>query len=351
MNQEYFQTSKKEWVVQLLLWSWLIASLIFGDPWTRIFPDRGVLFVIITAIIPTYVNAYVLIPRYFTRSKWPRYLILALALLLAINIMRGLLITLNMIVSGQDIDFGPVWYEWSFRAFRSFDGFIFSGGTWPFYISFAYRFIKDWFVNEQIKSRLISEKLTMELALLKSQVNPHFLFNTLNNIYAIALEEKANSTASSISKLGTLMRYSLHDTQADFIPLSKEVNYLEQYIELQRMRLSDDQRVSVDIKLDEGVGQVMIAPMMLMPFVENAFKYGVSTTSESRVDITMKLSGGMLVMEVQNTVHQRRQPRPGGLGLANVERRLTQVYPDRHKLSYGLEEGRYKVRLELHLYA
>lgn len=219
--------------------------------------------------------------------------------------------------------------------------------------SFAYRFIKDWFVNAQVRKQLVSEKLTMELALLKAQVNPHFLFNTLNNVYALALAERAETTADSLEKLGALMRYSLHDAQADFILLSNELDYLEQYADLQKLRTTPD-RMTVAMRLDvAGIGHQKIAPMILIPFVENAFKYGMSTTEVSQIAIDVTYAARVLSLRIQNTIHSQRvntsDGMPGGLGLTNVQERLRLIYPGRHRLVHGAAEDTYRVELDVTL--
>ncbi len=230
---------------------------------------------------------------------------------------------------------------------------MFSGTAWIVYISFAYRFIKDWFVNEQVRKQLIAEKLTMELALLKAQVNPHFLFNTLNNVYSLALSEKAENTANSVEKLGALMRYSLHDAQADCILLSKELDYLERYVDLQKLRTTPD-RLTVKVRMDVGeISSQKIAPMILIPFVENAFKYGVSTAKVSQITIDITYAAGALSLSVQNNIHSQQVSNsdevPSGLGLANLQERLRLIYPGRHRLVHGAAGNTYRVELDVTL--
>ena len=353
MNTQFIKLDKREAWFHIALWLLMMASVI--SAWSNNLDSTHVIFryisLILTFILPIYINAFVLIPRFFKRDKWLTYtLFLAVLLIAAKTLHTVLLLAPWMINDWSSLDLSKEFSHWVFREFRSFDKFVFSQLPWIVYISFAYRFIKDWFVNEQVKSRLISEKLSVELALLKAQVSPHFLFNTLNNIYAVALDERAVSTADNISKLGTLMRYSLHDTQADFIALNKELGYLERYIELQRMRLTENQQLNVALDLKNGeTGNLNIAPMILLPFIENAFKYGVSTTHASQINISIRLTGKQLVMEVENAVQRTEQSEIGGLGLENVKNRLALIYPNRHKLTCGLNDGKYSVYLELNL--
>ncbi|MEO0330888.1 MAG: sensor histidine kinase [Bacteroidota bacterium] len=353
MNAQVIELNKREGWFHIAFWLLVMVSAISG--WSNNLDSMYITYrgisLVLTFILPIYINAFVLIPRFFKRDKWPTYALYLVVLLIAAKVLHtALLLAPWMINDWASLDLSKEFSHWVFREFRSFDKFVFSQLPWIVYISFAYRFIKDWFVNEQVKSRLISEKLSVELALLKAQVSPHFLFNTLNYIYAIALDERAVSTADNISKLGTLMRYSLHDTQADFIALNKELDYLERYIELQRMRLTEDQQLNVtlDLKNDE-IGSLNIAPMILLPFIENAFKYGISTTHASQINISIRLTEKLLVMEVENAVQRTEQSEIGGLGLENVKTRLALIYPNRHKLTFGLVDGKYFVHLELNL--
>ena len=341
--------SHQEWPFHLLFWVLLIGSAMISTGWVWIFPDRGFLFILVTAIVPVYANALLLIPRFFNRRHWLLYGVLLILLLLAVSTVKALFFVGSLAWAGEAFDAGQQFNRWFLREFRNFDKFVFSGTAWIVYLSFAYRFIKDWFVNEGVRRQLLSEKLTMELALLKAQVNPHFLFNTLNNVYALALTEGAETTANAVEKLGALMRYSLHDAQADFILLSKELDYLERYIDMQRLRTSPDQ-LTVALRLDVGeIGYQKIAPMILLPFIENAFKYGVSTTESSEITIDIAYAVGMLTLRIENPIHAQRTRTTGGLGLTNVQERLRLVYPKRHRLVHRAAGNTYRVELDVTL--
>src|SRR5690606_20434509 len=191
----------------------------------------------------------VLIPKYLKRSKIVHYTLFLTLLLLGVNLVKALFIVAYLLSHGHEIIFIDELRKWVFRDFRFLDKILFSGTMMILYISFGYRVIKVWFVNERMKQRLISDKLTMELALVKSKVNPHFLFNTLNNVYATAMEENAPNTADNIAKLGSLMRYGLHDAQVDFILLSKEIDYIGQYVDMQKLRVSKSDKINLDIQV------------------------------------------------------------------------------------------------------
>jgi len=353
MILSFINLDKREAWFHLIFWLLLIASVLAA--WSNNLDSTHITFrlisLVLTFILPIYINTFILIPQFFKQNTWLKYILLLVVLLIAAKVLHTVFLLAPLMISDwASLDFSKEFGRWMFREFLSFDKFIFSQIPWIVYISFAYRFIKDWFVNEQVKSQLVAEKSSMELALLKAQVSPHFLFNTLNNIYAVALEEQAITTAHNISQLGTLMRYSLHDSQADFLSLNKELNYLERYIELQRMRLNEDQQLNVNFDLkDREAESLRIAPMILMPFIENAFKYGISTTSASHIDIHIRLKSRLLFMEVKNTVHRSDQFQAGGLGLENVKNRLTLIYPNNHTLDYGRKDNQYQVNLELNL--
>ena len=353
MNLTVPALNRYEWPFHVLFWLLTVGSAMINADWMQLFPDRGFSFVLVTAIIPVYVNALLLIPRYFNRRHWLIYAVLLVLLLLSASAAKALFFMASFAGAGEPFDAGQQFNKWFLRDFRNLDKFVFSGMAWIVYLSFAYRFIKDWFVNEGVRQQLLSEKLAMELALLKAQVNPHFLFNTLNNVYALALAEKAETTADSVEKLGALMRYSLHDAQADLILLSQELDYLERYVDLQKLRTTPD-RLTVTTHWEVAeVDHRKIAPMILIPFVENAFKYGVSTTEVSNIDIDVAFVAGVLSLRVQNTVHARQtsssEETPGGLGLTNVQERLRLIYPDRHRLVHGIQGNTYRVELDVTL--
>jgi LytS/YehU family sensor histidine kinase len=218
-------------------------------------------------------------------------------------------------------------------------------------VSFGYRFSKDWIVNLTEIERLKAERLEMELAFLKSQVDPHFLFNTLNTIYAVALEEGGTKTGDSITKLATLMRYNLHEAKRTFIPVEKEIGYIQKYIELQKFRLTDRNKVDWKVTIDKEVSETtQIAPMLLITFIENAFKYGVSPTENTLINMEIVVDRTSLIMELSNTIIKNAGKKAkGGVGIDNVRKRLEHLYPNRHQLRFGREGSEFHVYLEINL--
>jgi two-component system, LytTR family, sensor kinase len=197
--------------------------------------------------------------------------------------------------------------------------------------------------SEKLKTKILAEKNTMELAFLKSQINPHFLFNTLNNLYGLSLSEP-DKTPDAIIKLSEMMRYMLYESNADLVPLQQEINYLKNYIELQKLRYDGTTYIQFDVKGTPN-GQE-IAPLLLISFVENAFKHGDVFNAEHPLSMSLSFDTKHLVFDVKNKIHHKNKDEVGGIGVQNVERRLALLYPQKHKL---LVNDTHKDTFEAHL--
>ncbi|HWB65106.1 MAG TPA: sensor histidine kinase [Chitinophagales bacterium] len=191
------------------------------------------------------------------------------------------------------------------------------------------------------------EKTNAELANLKAQVNPHFLFNTLNSIYSLALAN-SDRTANAIVKLSGMMRYMLTDAGQDYISLEKEIECLEDYIELQKLRLPDT--VEFSYKVEGETEGKEIAPLLFLPFIENAFKYGVNPEKPSEISITIAAQRNLVSLDVKNTKVAPEPPdsQPTGIGISNTRSRLELLYPGKHELR--TENGAYGFRVYLAVY-
>ncbi|HEY1024702.1 MAG TPA: histidine kinase [Sphingobacteriaceae bacterium] len=175
-----------------------------------------------------------------------------------------------------------------------------------------------------------------KLDFLRSQINPHFLFNALNTIYATAINEKAERTGEAIEKLGDMMRFMLHENVQDKISLARETEYLDNYIGLQKLRTEHNPALRIDTQIDQNVELLSIAPMLLIPFVENAFKHGISFREASHIRVAMEVKEKTLYFDVYNTKHDKQGNDPernkSGIGLNNVRQRLQMLYPGKHEL-------------------
>ncbi|MBT1702609.1 sensor histidine kinase [Chryseosolibacter indicus] len=212
------------------------------------------------------------------------------------------------------------------------------------------RFAADWFELMATKREIENERLTAELNFLKAQINPHFLFNTLNNLYYLAYTNSSNTT-EVIAKLSQMMRYMIYDSNHDRVPLTKEIEYMENYISLERLRLNNQIPISFDITGD--VDRYLIAPFIFITFLENAFKHGVSNTNpKAWVKVGIRLQGNICIYTVENSKITSAKPEAeekSGIGLQNVQRRLELSYPKRHELKVEDGSGQYKITLTLTL--
>ncbi|HYF29498.1 MAG TPA: histidine kinase [Chitinophagaceae bacterium] len=177
---------------------------------------------------------------------------------------------------------------------------------------------------------------TASIEFLRSQINPHFLFNALNTLYGTAIQENADRTSEGIQKLGDMMRFMLQENMQEKIPLSREIDYLENYIALQRLRTDSNPNVAIQTSIDSRENMLQIAPMLLIPFVENAFKHGISFREPTHIKVKLEIKDKTLYFGVFNSKHIRHHTDPekdkSGIGLENVSQRLKLLYPNRHEL-------------------
>jgi len=192
-----------------------------------------------------------------------------------------------------------------------------------------------------------------KLDFLRSQINPHFLFNSLNTLYGMALQENSEKTAQGVQMLGDMMRFMLHENHQPRIGLAREVEYLQNYIALQQLRTAASPGISISTNLPEVVSGQQIAPMLLIPFVENAFKHGISLQHKSWISISLECRHDTLYFDVHNSVHAKSgheaEIEASGVGLENVRQRLALLYPGRHELIARQTANEYFVHLTLQL--
>ncbi|WP_373515184.1 sensor histidine kinase [Persicitalea sp.] len=223
----------------------------------------------------------------------------------------------------------------------------------PNSIGLATALVRQFLFTETQKLQTQVLRKTTELDTLRSQVNPHFLFNALNTLYSVALKESSEKTADGIQKLGDMMRFMLHENNQERIPLRKEIEYLHNFLDLQRMRLDEGHAIEIRVNIQEPDRDLHLAPMLLNPFVENAFKHGISLRQPSWVYITLALDATKLYFKVHNSLHQKMGDDPEkknpGIGLDNVRKRLDLLYPDRHTLDIQATESDYFVSLVLEI--
>ncbi|WP_170110433.1 sensor histidine kinase [Flavilitoribacter nigricans] len=341
---------------QLLLWTfaWLVISFFLTDGMENF--SRFVNIATASAIgIPLIVtiNLGVLLPRLYFRKKYLFFILAAVAILIGITYL----------IHG---DIWP-WSDWLRNPTEedrprierpdrrnSFNGFRWMALMMPFLIAFLGSTLIEIarFANRQEKQAIRSdkEKLETELKFLKSQVNPHFLFNALNNIYSLSVVESPQ-TPESIMQLSEILRYMVYDADADRVPLKNEILYIQNYVSLKQLK--DSRGMDIRLDLESPAGDLMIAPLLFIPFVENAFKHSkIEDLNSGYIHISLRTEGRTVDFRVENSLpaNEFTKDRVGGVGLENTAKRLALLYPgDRHQLEIEKGRDRFSVHLSLAL--
>ncbi len=309
-----------------------------------------------------YLNTLVLVPRLLAKEKWFWY-ILSVAVCLYIFMYAPKQVALWIADPEPYNELTREWIRVRNPAYKGVQhpqqGPGFNRGQRPgadpynivlfllvFAVGSCISIIQRWLQTEQNRKNTENEKLNTELSFLKSQVNPHFFFNTLNNIYSLAVV-RSEKTAPAVMKLSAIMRYILTETQHDLVPLSNEVDFIHNFIDLQKVRLTD--KVILNFSAEGYDENLLIAPLLFIPFVENAFKYGVSTKESSNINIEIKTEGHKILFSSVNYIvgSENNLMENTGIGINNVKRRLELMYPGKHKLTTVEKDNYYTVHLEI----
>ncbi len=216
--------------------------------------------------------------------------------------------------------------------------------------STIFKVTTDWWVHQSEKKDLESQRLQSELKFLKSQINPHFFFNTLNNLYALTLK-KSDLAPEIVLRLSDMMRYMLYESNEKKVPLDKEVAYVKNYLELEKLRQGG--KFEINFNLSGKLDNQQIAPLMFIPFLENSFKHGLDNQIKSGyVNIDLELNKDSVRLEIENskppTINKERNYQ-GGIGLENVKKRLNLLYPKKHELNIVDKPNSFKVLLDIKL--
>jgi len=238
-----------------------------------------------------------------------------------------------------------------FTEAGSFSGLI----VWLFLVAAIHGIIAlvikgfiTWYDEIKLKEELAEKNYEMELELIKSQINPHFLFNTINNIDVLITKDSARAS-EYLNKLSDILRYMVYKTKTEKIPLADELNYIEKYLALQKIRASNPDYINFEIS--GSAGNLTIAPMILFPFIENAFKHTENKKSSDAINIKILIEEKKFVFECENMYRKNLQIKRGDGGLGNelIEKRLMLLYPGKHRLEVEKDEQVYKVKLSLDL--
>lgn len=292
-------------------------------------------------IIFFYVNTYVLLQAYSANKK-------ALQLLLKIILLFLLCFTAEWLVDRY------YYAHFAMNFFPDMKVYVIKMHLLLYCLllgfSVAYYFLKEWVKNERKTNQLTEEKLRNELILLKYQINPHFLFNTLNNLFSLAQKYNNEELVAGISKLAGLMRYAVYESSRENVSVQEEVNYINDYIGIFKLRIADEDEVDITFKTKGELENYYIAPMLLIPFVENTLKHGIHFKKYSTVVISLDVEDDSLIFKTFNTNHAHLYHNNGslpGIGLKNVQRRLQLIYPEKHQLLISEEDDFYYVELNI----
>lgn len=335
--QELTQRKKRLWIFSshLILWAVFLSiptffnSLRFGQGpskylWDLLEPPR--FFNALYLVVLFYLNTRIIIPQLYFRHK---YLLLAAYVLLTCVAFY----IINYLVAPPEVVILPTFTPLG----NSFNLFMF---IIVYSFSFIYCLYRQYLkVNE--------DRLNTRISFLTAQVNPHFLFNTLNSIHSLSLI-KSDKTSDAIVRLSGIMRYAFNEGSQITVELGKEIAYITSYVTLQKLRLTEE--TTVNLKVSNLDSNLWIVPFLLIPFVENAFKYGTNGEDESQIDIDIDINGRAIDMQVVNDiVPTRDREHSTGIGINTTRQRLQLLYPDRHMLTIKSEQNKFIVQLHLDL--
>jgi two-component system, LytTR family, sensor kinase len=287
-------------------------------------------------IIFFYINANILLPRYILKGRYKQYGLVAVGCFLFIMFMTWL--TLYILLNDHHF------YLRGHLLFNLFFFLFILGG------SLAYGMIKERAREERVSREKETENLKTELSLLRSQASPHFMFNVLNNMVALA-RKKSDLLEPSLMKFSSLMRYMLYEADEEKVALEKEIDYLQSYIDLQQQRFGKN--VQVNVQMEKPAMHYEIEPMLLIPFVENAFKHGTGIIENAQIDIILQATEGKLHFKVSNKFvpgSVEVKDKTSGIGLSNVKRRLQLLYDNKHQLQITKQADWFTITLDLKLH-
>lgn len=366
-NLRYIWKKSSAWVivVHVIGWLWFLAfPLVFlnaGDSTGNvlaILTDETYWQFILPFFLIFYLNSQVLVRKLFLRKKYSGFIVIILVLFVGICIIQPFdkVLTHNHFEQPAPFD-GPDRRDAVFREgemphnrpphlrrvhIDTVSVYIF---IMIIALSTAVEITRQWTLTERRAAIAEAGKANAELSFLKAQINPHFLFNTLNNIYTLAITG-SKYTPDSIMKLSTIMRYVTDEVSADFVPLEHEIECIENYIDLQRLRIG--KKTEIDYKVTGDTSEKIVAPLILMTFVENVFKHGISKRSISKLVINISISEEYIYLFCQNPIHHILSEKRNGIGIENARQRLNHLYPEKNILKIDDSNDIYTVELKIY---
>ncbi|MHC1737478.1 MAG: sensor histidine kinase [Ignavibacteriaceae bacterium] len=353
MTINILNTKAKRISLHFLFWLFYIAVFTFQGGYYQNDYLQSFIVLIIYLPVPiaaSYFANYYLVPEFLLKKKYIKFTIFCILSLvffvLAIKSLYYFYIAKTFFPPAS----AKSYYSVSFFYPTYLISIAFSLCTIVFIVGFI-KLVKQWFVTQQITQKLEKEKLEADLKFLRSQMNPHFLFNVLNNIYALALK-KSDRTAEMILRLSSMLDYLLYETSSAFIPVEKELKLINDYIELEKLRYGS--RLNMEITIEGELETVLIAPLVIFPFIENSFKHGASNElTKPWIKVHLRIQVNKIELSVSNSKSEKGIETKGahseGIGIKNVQRRLELIYPSKHSIEILDENNVFSVNLVINL--
>lgn len=337
-------TNHNRWIISLHLFYWVLLYTLIVIVFSSILETKHLSYFIagfhlIGLLILVYGHLWILLPLYFDKKKYKHYLIGLLLLLLGTSVLRffGGWGIVRYMEWGLEPNFTPTYF-----------GSMLIGGLFFLIITIPLRLIENWFRTNELEKELTTHQLEAELRFLKAQVNPHFLFNALNNIYALSFTA-SKKAPEMILKLSEMMSYMLYDCKNKHVPISSEITYLNNYISLQQLK--KDGEFDIEFEVDPNLSQILISPLLFIPFFENAFKHGnLDDTQNGWLKSKLYMDANHLIFTIRNTFNDpTKKAKKGGIGIENIQKRLKLLFPQHHQLKLDRKDGIYTVHLSINL--
>jgi len=329
------------WLVYLAI-SILMYGYSKGD---YIFQLKQHLLYLPAILLAAYFTIELLIPRFLFQKKTLKFSILFLITAFLFSFLQRLnlyYIVIPLFYPKYLDSFNLLSFQLIFRVFSEYPVVI---------LAASIKIILHWYREQQINQKLVREKLEAELKFLKAQIHPHFLFNTLNNLYALTLK-KSSQAPEVVLKISELLNYMLYESNVEEVSLKKETEHIKNYIALEKIRYG--KKLKLNFNITGSTENMRIAPMLLLPFVENSFKHGVSKKiTDKWINISLKSDSGKMILFIENSKSnddaERESEYTAGIGLKNVRRRLDLLYAGKYNLTTTDSGGKYTVNLEIDL--
>ncbi len=344
-------------LIHTIIWCFFISSSLiqFYESPYRISTDFYIQW--LTGIILFYLNYTYLVTHFLLQKKYTYYISVILVLIIIFMLIRHefFMPEFREMKPPNGVNYPKIPYtneNFDHRMHRREQPFFFKIVPSVFYIliiaiSTIIKTLSEFYDDQQNKLIAESQRTATELNYLRTQTNPHFLFNSLNSIYSLA-HKKSDLVPDAIVTLSEMMRYMLYETDNKYVLLEKEIDYIKNYIDLQKLRLNNIENISINIH--GNTKDKFIEPMLLISFIENAFKYGTDYKGAAYVKIVITIEEGVFSFWVENKIeNNKRDPENSGIGLANIKNRLNLLYPNTHQLDLTSTDSKYTVHLVLQL--